>query len=217
MAAGLLMATLVIYPAANAFRSGTEIDRPQGFEFLATLDFDGFQQAINTVEFVEDRGHSFGSYSLSGALYFVPRAYWTGKELPASIDVATHRGYLFTNLSLPFHAEMYLDFGPIGMAVVLFLLASLGRRADVDWSSGVWSRAALLAPYASLASLSLIRGPVGASGPVYLTVFGLIAVGLLLAPARDTDDTEAPGVPERTSAAGGSIAQGHGAEVNSDR
>jgi hypothetical protein len=192
LAAGLLVATLVIYPAANAFRGQTQVDRPQGFEVLASLDFDGFQQAINTVEFVEDTGHSFGSYTFSGALYFVPRAIWADKERPASIDVATHRGYLFTNLSLPVNAELYLDFGPVGMALALFLFASAGRRSDLDWSSGVWSRAALMAPYACLACLSIIRGPIGANGPVYLTNLGLIGVGLLLARTKNPDGTDAP-------------------------
>ena len=181
MAAAMLVATLVAYPAADAFRGQEQVTRSQGLEFLASYDFDGFQQSINTVDFVGDLGHSFGSYTVSGVFYFVPRAVWPDKEQPASIDVATRRGYAFTNLSLPFHAEMYLDFGPAGMVLIIYLLASLGRRCDLDWASDIESRAALMAPYACLASLLIIRGPVGSVGPVYLTNLGLIAVGLLLA------------------------------------
>ncbi|MGR6967089.1 hypothetical protein ACU610_21760 [Geodermatophilus sp. URMC 61] len=177
----LLTATLVAYPAANAFRGTEQAEGSQGFEFLASPDFDGFQQTINAIDFVDDLGHSFGTYGLSGALYFVPRAIWPDKERPASIDVATHRGYVFTNLSLPVQAEIYVDFGAAGMTVAMFLLATAGRRCDLDWASGSPSRMALLAPYASLACLSIIRGPIGANGPVYLTNLGLIAIGLLLA------------------------------------
>ena len=187
MAAAMLVATLVAYPAANAFRGTEQATEARGLEFLASYDFDGFQQSINTVTFVDDLGHSFGTYTLSGVLYFVPRAQWPDKERPASIDVAERRGYAFTNLSLPFHAEMYLDFGPVGMALILFLLASLGRRCDLDWASGIGSRAALMAPYACLASLLIIRGPVGSVGPVYLTNLGLIAAGLLAARVMSTD------------------------------
>lgn len=177
----LLTATLVLYPAANAFRGTQQSHQPHGFEFLATPDFDGFQQTINAVDFVGDLGHSFGMYSLSGVFYFVPRSMWTNKEQPASIDVATHRGYVFTNLSLPVQAEMYVDFGIVGMAVAMFLLASAGRRCDLDWAAGVRSRLAMTTPYASLACLSIIRGPIGANGPVYLTNLLLIGVGLLFA------------------------------------
>ncbi|SFT34001.1 hypothetical protein SAMN05660657_00205 [Geodermatophilus amargosae] len=194
MAAVLLVATLVVYPAANAFRGTTQTET-QGLEFLAGADFDGFQQAINTVEFVDARGHSGGTYTISGALYFVPRSVWAEKERPASIDVATYRGYAFTNLSLPFHAEMYLDFGPVGMTLVLFVLASAGRRSDLDWAAGLSSRAALMAPYACLACLSIIRGPIGSNGPVYLTNLALIGLGLFLAPAARPQPREAADVP----------------------
>lgn len=180
MAASLLTATLVAYPAAGAFGGATR-GESHGLEFLAGQDFDGFQQTVNAVDFVDDLGHSFGTYTVSGALYFIPRAVWADKERPASIDIASHRGYVFTNLSLPVQAEMYVDFGPVGMAVAMFLLATAGRRCDLDWAAGVSSRAALLAPYACLACLSVIRGPIGSNGPVYLTNLGLIALGLLLA------------------------------------
>jgi hypothetical protein len=180
MAVGLLFATLVAYPAANAFRGTEGARQTQGLEFLASQDFDGFQQTINAVDFVQDLGHSFGSYTASGALYFVPRSIWPGKERPASIDIAVHRGYTFTNLSLPIQAEMYVDFGTVGMLTALIALASAGRRGDRDWASGVGTRASLMVPYASLACLSIIRGPIGANGPVYLTNLGLIGLGLLL-------------------------------------
>ncbi len=191
-AATLLVLTLVAYPAANVFRGGEQTER-QGLQFLASQDFDGFQQAINTVDFVEARGHSKGTYTVSGVLYIVPRAIWTDKERPASIDVATHRGYTFTNLSLPVHAELYLDFGPVGMTLALFALATAGRRSDLAWAAGLGSRAALMAPYASLACLSIIRGPIGANGPVYLTNLGLIGLALLLVRRRDHEPTRGAG------------------------
>jgi hypothetical protein len=191
MAVAALLATLVAYPAANRFQGTEQAGAAQGLDVLASKDFDGFQQSINTVSFVDDLGHAYGTYTLSGVLYFVPRSVWPEKERPASIDVAARRGYLFTNLSLPLHAEMYLDFGPVGMALAMFLAASAGRRCDLDWAAGVRSRAGLMAPYACLATLSIIRGPIGANGPVYLTNLGLIALGLLLARNSRVDTTTA--------------------------
>lgn len=196
MAVAMIIATLVAYPAANAFRGTDEVSDAQGLEFLASKDFDGFQQSINTVSFVNDLGHSAGTYTASGLLYFVPRSAWAEKERPASIDVAARRGYAFTNLSLPLHAEAYLDFGPVGMALLMFLIASAGRRCDLDWAGGVQSRAALMAPYACLATLSIIRGPIGSNGPVYLTNIGLIAIGLLLARRSTPAPSGTPDAPD---------------------
>ncbi|SNS90454.1 hypothetical protein SAMN04488107_4251 [Geodermatophilus saharensis] len=201
MAVALLMATLVAYPAANAFRgTTTNTAGPEGLEFLAGIDFDGFQQAINALQYVDERGHSWGTYALSGVFYVVPRSIWADKERPASIDVAENRGYEFTNLSLPVHSELFVDFGTIGMVVALALLATAGRRCDLDWTRGARTRWALAAPYACLACLSIIRGPIGANAPVYLTNLGLIAVGLLLA-RRSVAPGDAPvtggGGPDR--------------------
>ena len=181
MAVVLLVGTLVAYPAANFFRGTEAVSSEPGFQSLASQDFDGFQQVINTIGFVDDNGHTWGTHTLSGILYIVPRSIWADKERPASIDVAAHRGYVFTNLSLPLPAEWYLDFGPVGMCVGLFFLAAGARRCDEAWTADPRSGLAMLAPYASLAALSMIRGPIGSNGPVYLTNLGLIALGLLAA------------------------------------
>ena len=86
------------------FRS-EEFRTTSGAEAFATPDFDGFQQIVNAMVFSEDVGHSLGHYTSSALLFFVPRSLWEGKATPASIDVAEHRGYEFTNLSLPLPAE----------------------------------------------------------------------------------------------------------------
>jgi hypothetical protein len=177
-----LFGMLIAYPAANAFR-GRSVEYATGFEALAGQDFDGYQQVINTVSYVSDLGYAFGRYTMSGSLFFVPRSLWEGKSTPASIDVAQHRGYVFTNLSMPLHSEFYLDFGVIGMCVVLFLIALLARRCDTAWLYKPDSRLAMLAPYACLAAVSMIRGPIGSNGPVYLTNLGLIGFGLYLSRA----------------------------------
>jgi hypothetical protein len=179
-AAVAVFGTLIAYPAANYFR-GSPVAYRTGFEALSGQDFDGFQQVINTMTFVSDLGHSWGRYSFSGSLYFVPRAVWEGKASPASLDVARHRGYAFINLSEPLHAEFYLDFGILGMCAALLALTLLARRCDTAWLWHSGSRVAMLAPYACLAAVSMIRGPIGSNGPVYLTNLALIGLGLYFA------------------------------------
>lgn len=177
MLAVVLAATFVAYPLANVFRDGEGV-QVDGFDVFASVDFDGFQQVINSEFFVDDSGHSWGHYSSSAALYFVPRAIWNGKADPASIDVAANRGYWFTNLSLPFHAEMYVEFGIVGMVLIVFWLARLGRRLDWAWLTDPRSTAGLLAPYVAVSTLLILRGPLGSLVPVYLTTAGLIFLGV---------------------------------------
>lgn len=172
-----LGATVLLYPLANVFRS-EEFRTTSGAEAFATPDFDGFQQIVNAMVFSEDVGHSLGHYTSSALLFFVPRSLWEGKATPASIDVAEHRGYEFTNLSLPLPAELFLDFGMVGMVVLMFLLGWGLGWMDTQWLLSPDSRTATLVPYASLAMLGVLRGPLGSNAPVYLTTLGLLFLGV---------------------------------------
>ena len=142
------------------------------------MDFDGFQQVANSVLYVREIGHSLGHYTVSAFAYFIPRSWWEGKATPASLDVAGNRGYAFTNLSLPLHAELYIEFGLIGMAICMVAFGWLCASSDSSWLLGSASRLGLLAPVLSMAMLGILRGPLGSLAPVYLTALGLTFLAL---------------------------------------
>jgi hypothetical protein len=141
---------------------------------LASADFDGFQQVINMFEFVQDHGYSFGHYVLSALLVFVPRSIWPGKATPASIDVAANHGYSFTNLSLPPHAEIYMEAGLLGMLVVFFIVGRVWAWLDSRWSTNILWQPTVA--FLALAQVGIIRGPLGSQMPVMmLTLLVLLA------------------------------------------
>lgn len=175
--AGGFIATLLLYPLANVFRTGKSADFFNGAATYTTIDFDGFQQVINSLKYVEDIGLSWGAHIVSAIAYPVPRSLWADKALPASIDVASHVGYHFTNLSLPIHAELYIEYGWVGVIAGLALLGYVAGRVDHAWLREPDTTMAAFAPYFSVAMLSIIRGPLGAQVPVYLTVLILLYLG----------------------------------------
>lgn len=191
-AAASVGGTLVIYPLLDIFRRGLEeTTTPRsGAEAFGSVDFDGFQQVANSIIFVEDRGHSFGHYTLSALLYFLPRSMWEGKATPASIDVAENRGYSFTDLSLPFHAEMMLEFSVVGMLIVMLLFGMFASRTDASWLAMASSRLGLAAPLIAVALLGFLRGPLGSLAPIYLTAIGLFLLGIKRARTGQRADTE---------------------------
>jgi hypothetical protein len=171
---------LLVYPLAYGFR-----DDPQTTDLLtspwdaiATNDFDGFQQVVNTLQFVEEHGLSWGAHLTSAALYLVPRSIWTDKARPASLDVAENRGYEFIDLSLPLHAEFYLDTGLIGMVVLMVVVGLVWARLDDAWLADRGGSMALLVPYLCLAQLGILRGPLGSLVPVAATTTVLLLLGL---------------------------------------
>lgn len=168
LAGSAVLGLLFAYPLLYALRKpeGLAGDAPFSLADWSGPDFDGFQQWVNTVLYVDDRGPEWGQTILSAVLFWVPRSVWDGKSVPASITVAEHRGYAFTDLSLPVSAELYLNFGVVGVAVGMFALGALWARLDHAWLTAPGSLLAVLAPVVATQQFGLIRGPMGSLAPV---------------------------------------------------
>lgn len=145
---------------------------------LTGADFDGFQQVVNTIKYVDVHGIRDGAHFLSSALFFVPRSVWPGKAEPATFEVSHNAGYWFTNLSLPLHAELYLDFGVIGVIVGCLLLGLAAGWLDASWVFRPSSRSATLTPIVSVAMLAVLRGPTGSLVSVYLPTLLLTIISV---------------------------------------
>lgn len=175
----LMVTVLFIYPLGNII-GGRDSTMPGMAGALTGADFDGFQQVINTLLQVRLHGHGNGLHVASALFFFVPRSIWVAKEKPATFEVAQAAGYSFQNLSLPFHAELYMDFGVLGMVLLGVAYGYWMGYFDNAWLTRPRADAALLVPLAALAQLAVIRGPLGSLTPVYLTPLVLIGVALPL-------------------------------------
>lgn len=176
----LIFAFLLAYPAASLFRS--ENATVSSDPILASKDFDGFQQAINTVTYVDRHGTSKGIHVVSGLLFFVPRGIWTGKAVPSTFPVAEERGYVFQNLSMPLPAEAYLDGGWPG---VVLLLGGVGLI--FSWFDRAWldqSRSSIITAYLAVAQVGLWRGPFGSLAPVFGFTIALLLVAVIVSGDR---------------------------------
>jgi hypothetical protein len=193
VALGLAVATLAVYPLSKLLAPEAEetaADSP--LAVFGGQDFDGFQQIINALIYVQDEGYALGHYTLSALFFFVPRALWESKATPAAIDVADNRGYWFTNLSQPVHSEFFLDFGVIGMVAIMLAMGYVWARVDHSWLHAPESLGAWLAPYLAMAQLGMMRGPLGSLAPVWLTVVVLLVAAVRFAPGPEDDEPVHP-------------------------
>ncbi|MBP2419985.1 O-antigen polysaccharide polymerase Wzy [Microbacterium imperiale] len=193
--AAAFFAALIVYPLATFFRGGTAQSAADLTAATFTgNDFDGFQQVINTIHYVDANGFTFGIQLLSAALFFIPRSMWAAKADPASIDVATHAGYAFTNLSMPIHAELYMQFGVVGVAAGMLALGYFTSRVDAAWMSGSGAKLGYFAPYLAMVMFGLLRGPLGSLVPIYMPTFIVLAIGIAARPrGRSVDSGIRPG------------------------
>jgi oligosaccharide repeat unit polymerase len=98
--------------------------------YTSSGDFDGLQSVLNTIVYTKDLSYEYGHQLLGSLLFFVPRAFWLDKPIPTGSLTAEHQGYLFTNISSPMPAELYIDFGYIGITIIAFLLGMGIRWID---------------------------------------------------------------------------------------
>nr|WP_225845204.1 hypothetical protein [Streptomyces sp. HPF1205] len=165
-----VVAALLLFPFLDRFRydSAPAHRVPAGsvLEPLTVKDYDQVGMFANTLTFAESgAGHSGGRQLASDVLFFVPRSVWHGKPLDSGVRVGQWMGMTNTNLSSPLWAELWLDFGPPGMAAGFLVVGYAAARTDRRYvrRTGPEGRpgtlAAVVVPLVAGYSFILLRGP----------------------------------------------------------
>ena len=136
-----VVGALVLFPYADRFRYDDAGYRPAQsssvFEPLATKDYDQTVMFANTISWVDTRGHTYGRQLAGSALFFVPRAVWSGKPEDTGVRVGQWMGMNMTNLSAPMWTELWVDFGAAGMIGGLALIGYAVARTDRRYARAV--------------------------------------------------------------------------------
>jgi len=130
----ILGALLVALPFLDKFRHLN----PETFNWSLDLDFlnhGHFDAYQNFVRVIEIDFFSSGQQLLGALLFFVPRSFWESKPVGSGAALAELAGYDFSNISMPFIAEGFINFGVIGVAIFMFLFGLiLGNLDRIAWS-----------------------------------------------------------------------------------
>lgn len=124
----------LIFPILDTFRFSTQT-AAQFTDPVTSLirgDYDSYAQIVNTAWSVDQTGITWGNQLLGVLLFWVPRSSWPTKPQDTGIFLAEQRGYVFENLSAPFPAELYVNFGWIGVIIGGFILGVALRKLDIS-------------------------------------------------------------------------------------
>lgn len=171
---GLVALLLFVFPYSDAFR------RQSSFSFEAIQnalrtkvvenvlnkgDYDAYQQTINALVVVKERGFSYGENLAAAALFWVPRSLWPEKPFGTGQLVGFYLGYPRhqTNLSAPLWMEAYWAFGWLGIFAILsvhgYLSSILDRRFVSGRGAGSRDAAVMVAvPFFAAYQFMLLRG-----------------------------------------------------------
>jgi hypothetical protein len=182
-----VVGALVLFPYADRFRYDSNGYRPvqssSVFEPLTIKDYDQTVMFANTISWVDTRGHTYGRQLAGSALFFVPRAVWSGKPYDTGVRVGQWMGMNMTNLSAPLWTEVWVDFGPLGMSGAFLVLGYTAARTDRRYADHTsrprpdpGSVIAVVVPLIAGYTFILLRGPLlQASGKL-----GIAAICVLL-------------------------------------
>jgi hypothetical protein len=178
-----VVVALIVFPLADRFRYDDANYRPiqttSPLEPLALKDYDQVGMFANTLTYVKSgRGHTYGRQLAGSVLFAVPRSVWPGKPMDTGVVIGQWMGATNTNLSSPVWAELWIDFGPVGMTAGFVALGYAAARVDRRYARRAVRRAppgslvALAVPLIAGYSFILLRGPLlQASGRVAIAAF----------------------------------------------
>lgn len=102
--------------------------------------YDAWANIVATIQFVQTEGLQLGHQILGALLFYFPRSLWADKPVSSGQMLGDYlvlnSGLWFTNISFPFPAEGYVDFGIIGLMLYAVGLAFYSQRMDYFVNSG---------------------------------------------------------------------------------
>ena len=160
----MLVGTAVIFPYGNIFRNAASYQSTQDISvvraFQTLPDYDASFEVAATVQYVEVNGLSMGRQLLGTATFWVPRHYWPTKPEDTGLVLGYFYGTPTPNISAPIWAEGFIDFGWLGVAVIMMLVGYGSATLDRGWGAKVgpleFSRVVL--PLLAGYSFILLRG-----------------------------------------------------------
>lgn len=179
---------LLVFPFADRFRYDEKNYKPvettSFLEPMALKDYDQIGMFANTITFSNSGpGHFYGRQLAGSVLFAVPRSVWPGKPRDTGVMVGQWMGTVNTNLSSPIWAELWLDFGPLGMGGGLLALGYAAARVDRRYAKRATRRSppgsliSTVVPLVAGYSFILLRGPLlQASGRVAIAALCLALV-----------------------------------------
>lgn len=144
----LILVLSILFPFSQAFTHNSSLVLGDIFETfvnrmktldvrdaLTSLDYDAWANFMAAIKYSEIESVTHGRQLVGVLLFWMPRSIWPNKPIGSGHFVAknmlmTTYSFWFTNISMPFPAEGYINFGIIGILLFAFILSLLSKITD---------------------------------------------------------------------------------------
>ena len=176
------------FPLLNGFRYMVSVETLQSvfenglLEVFVEADYDAYRMLSSAITYTKVNGSVWGRQLLGSLLFFVPRSVWASKPggSGAMLIRAEFGNNVVSNVSCPYIAEGYLNFGIIGVVLFALFLGSVIYRVDKNyWENNRAKQYIALSPYLYMAFMMffMLRGDL-LSGFAYMC--GFVVTGYAL-------------------------------------
>lgn len=124
----MIIGIFLVFPLFDNFRyfNGSFSSNMVGFSYLDSMNYDSSQEFMIVIK--KDIV-TWGNQLLGAILFFVPRSFWPAKPIGSGAYIANTQD-VFSNISMPFLGEGYINFGWIGVIAFSFILSWFCTSAD---------------------------------------------------------------------------------------
>jgi hypothetical protein len=147
----LLFGLFFINPLLDQFRNyrGGPISLAISWDFVRKGHFDSFQ---NFMSVVYTENITYGRQLLGVLLFFVPRSIWPDKPIGSGAELAQEYGFVFSNISMNYFGDGYINFGYLGIVIFLIGFSIFCAKMDIAF----WKNYYANSPYVNVSYLLLL-------------------------------------------------------------
>jgi len=131
LSSALVFGMFFIFPLLDLFRRfSSTSDMSFSLDYIYQGHFDAFQSLARVLH----EGMVTWGYQLLGAvLFFVPRQWWADKPVGSGSLIASQTGLVWTNVSMTFIGEGYINFGLLGSLIFIGVAGFAAGRLDAGY------------------------------------------------------------------------------------
>ena len=126
----LLYGLMIVFPFLDQFRYISRFSQVRfslGFDVFLSEHFDSYQMFMRVID---ENIITNGEQLVTTLLFFVPRAIWPSKSIGSGALVSENLKYEFTNISMNYFGEGYINFGYVGIVIFALAIATINAQFD---------------------------------------------------------------------------------------
>ncbi len=127
----MVIGLLIIFPFLNNFRNfadNTSFSLAFNYDMFSQGHFDAYSIFLRVLKLDII---TYGKQLLAPLFFYIPRTWWPTKPFGTGHTIAHQYNLDFDNISCPYLAEGFVNFGYLGVFVFIIVLALLSCRLDI--------------------------------------------------------------------------------------